>query len=184
MISVLLAAMIAGQSKVEISGSATWNNKPAGDAVVWLEGGSDDIKPLGSFNVRQKNKEFIPHIGVVPAGTKVSFPNEDTILHNVFAEYNAKKFDLGLFPKGRSKDVTFDKQGLVAVLCNIHPEMSCYLMVVESNYYTKTDKKGAFKLTGVKPGKYTLHVWHESRATGAVTFSADKTQSVTVALKR
>lgn len=184
MISVVLAAALAGQSKVEISGKAVWNDKPARDALVWLEGGSEETKPLAQFNVRQKDKKFVPRIAAIPAGTKVNFPNEDTILHNVFAEYNAKKFDLGLFPKGRSKEVTFDKPGLVAVLCNIHPEMNCYLMVVDSNHYTKTDKNGAFTLAGIKPGKYTLKAWHESRATASINVSADKTQTITVTMKR
>lgn len=184
MIAVLFASMIMAPPRVQVSGIVSWNGKPARDAVVWLEGGGEKIAPLKKLEIRQKDKKFDPHISVVSSGTKVGFPNEDQILHNVFAEYNAKKFDLGLFPKGRSKEVTFDKSGLVAVLCNIHSEMSCFIMVVDSNHFTKTNSKGEFLLKDIPTGEYVLKSWHESRATAKKSIGAAKSLEVSVNLAR
>lgn len=92
----------------------------------------------------------------------MSFPNNDTILHNVYAQFEAKRFDLGLYPKGQSKSQVFDKPGVVSVRCNIHSQMSAYIVVVETPYYAVTDDKGRFHLSGIAPGTYQLHLWHES----------------------
>jgi hypothetical protein len=101
---------------------------------------------------------------VVPAGSTVGFPNRDDIFHNVFAEYNAKKFDLGMYPKGQTRSVVFDKSGIVSVLCNVHSSMSAYVVVVDSGHYGKTDGHGSLTLTGVPTGNYEVQAWHESGA--------------------
>jgi hypothetical protein len=114
--------------------------------------------------VDQRNKMFIPHVSVVTQGTTVQFPNDDTVFHNVFAYFQAKKFDLGMYPHGASKSVHFDKAGLVVLQCNIHSDMSAYIMVVDTPYYAVTDAQGRFHIANVPDGTYTLHAWHESGA--------------------
>ncbi len=131
------------------------------ESVVYLEG-KKKSEPMEKAIVDQRSKLFIPHVSVVTRGTTVQFPNNDTIFHNVFAYYDAKKFDLGNYPRGASRSVTFDKTGLVAILCNLHSEMSAYIMVVDTPYFAITDKQGRFRIHNVPPGDYTLHVWHES----------------------
>ncbi len=135
--------------------------RPAAHCVVYLEG-APHAKPLPHAVIDQRDRRFIPHISVVTVGTEVSFPNNDTIFHNVFADYDAKRFDLGMYARGQTKHQTFPKPGLVALMCSVHPDMSAYIMVVDTPYYTVADAKGSFELNGVPPGDYNLRVWHES----------------------
>jgi plastocyanin len=138
------------------------NGKPAANAVIWLTGGNKKAEPLTNAVMDQRGKTFLPHVLVVTRGTKVAFPNSDTIMHNTYAQFEAKRFDLGLYPKGQVKYQSFDKTGVVAVRCNIHAGMSAYVVVVETPYYATTDAKGSFEIPNVAPGTYQLHVWHES----------------------
>jgi plastocyanin len=118
-------------------------NGGAREAVIYLEGGQKAV-PLPHAMVDQRNKTFVPHVSVVTVGTTVRFPNDDTVFHNVFAYFQAKRFDLGIYPRGASKSETFDKPGLVALLCNIHSNMSAYIVVVDTPYYAVSDSSGRF----------------------------------------
>lgn len=159
MLSATLAILLTAQG-ANIVGTVTDGGKPVKDAIVWLPsvGKSKPVKAA----VIQKDKRFSPRISVVPLDSTVTFPNRDDIFHNVFAEYNAKNFDLGMYPKGQTRDVVFNRTGLVSVLCNVHAGMNAYIMVVDSAYFTKTDGKGLFKLSNVPAGKITIEAWHES----------------------
>jgi len=154
-----------------VTGKATLTRGAAREAVVYLEGGPP-ASPLAHAMVDQREKMFEPH--VVTRGTTVRFPNDDTIFHNVFAYFKAKKFDLGMYARGATKSITFDKTGLVVLLCNVHSDMSAYIMVVDTPFYAVTDAQGRFRMPNVPPGAYTLHAWHESGAeqTRAVTVGA------------
>ena len=167
-LGVLPAAQAAG-----LSGSVTLPGGKGRGAVVYLEGGAH-AAPLAHAVVDQRDKMFQPHISVVTRGTTVRFPNDDTLFHNVFAFFQAKKFDLGMYPRGATKTVTFDKTGLVVLLCNVHSDMSAYIMVVDTPYYAVADGQGRFRVPNVPPGTYTLHAWHESGAqtTRTVTVNA------------
>ena len=162
-IAVLAAfALCATATASDVSGQIELiSGRPAGNAVIYLEGGPRPA-PLARYVVDQRNREFIPHVSVVTIGTTVDFPNNDTVFHNVFAEYQAKRFDLGMYPRGSSKHQTFDKPGVVAMMCSVHSEMGAYIIVVDTSYYAVADKHGLFLIKDVKPGKYTLKVWHES----------------------
>ncbi len=149
-----------------LSGQVTLGRGHARDVVVYLES-DKKAAPLPRAIIDQRDKTFIPHVTVVTAGTTVQFPNHDFVFHNVFAYFNAKKFDLGMYPRGATKTVTFDKKGLVSLLCNIHSEMSAYILVVDTPYYAVTDKQGRYQIKDVPAGTYVLHAWHESGA-GAV----------------
>ena len=159
-------------------------DRAARQAVVTLEG-NEKSAPLAGAMVDQRDKLFAPHVSIITVGTTVSFPNNDTVFHNVFAYFNAKKFDLGVYPRGSTKKVRFDKKGIVALLCNVHSEMSAYIYVADTPYYAVTDKQGRFDIRHVPPGTYTLRVWHESGAvlneTVTVTASGAPT---TLRLKR
>lgn len=86
------------------------------------------------FVVDQHNKSFV-HNGAtisklsIALGDTVRFKNEDPFFHNIFSLSDLKTFDLGSFPKGESKTVTFDKAGLIEIECAIHPEMLLELTV-------------------------------------------------------
>jgi hypothetical protein len=134
-------------------------------AVIWLEplAGTPALSFLshGHATLLQKNRTFIPHLLVIPAGSVVAFPNEDPFFHNVFSLFEGKRFDLGLYEAGSSKSVTFSKVGVSYIFCNIHPEMSAVVIALDTPLYTIADAKDSLLLRDIPPGDYKLHVWIE-----------------------
>jgi hypothetical protein len=98
---------------------------------------------------------------VILAGTKVRFPNSDQVRHNVFSPkpVDGKKLNFGTYPAGDSKEWTFTKPGPVNLLCNIHFEMSAWIVVVETPYYAMVDLQGNYVIKNVPPGNYSLTAW-------------------------
>jgi plastocyanin len=132
--------------------------------VVWLTPLKRAVEPpktTHEYRLTQKDKQFEPHLLVVPQGSEVQFPNKDPFFHNVFSLHEGVRFDLGLYESGTSKKVRFSKPGVSFIFCNIHPEMSAVVMVMNSPYYATTDAKGAFSIADVPPGDYQLSIWYE-----------------------
>ena len=117
--------------------------------------------PAGHARMDQRNEEFIPHVLAVTVGTVVDFPNDDTKFHNVFSLSRVKTFDLGRYPVGHSKSVTFDKSGIVPISCDIHTHMGAYILVFNHPYFAVADEDGRYSIANVPPGTYTLKVWSE-----------------------
>ena len=134
-------------------------------AVLWLEPlpGTDAgaFTPRGHYTLLQKNRMFIPHLQVVPVGTAVAFPNADPFFHNVFSLFDGKRFDLGLYEAGSTKSVTFSREGVSYIFCNIHPEMSAVVLALSTPLYAIADSGNAFTLADVPSGSYKLHIWIE-----------------------
>ena len=144
------------------SGTVTFaNGKPAANAVVFLQGGPKPT-PMSNVVIDQRDHKFIPHVSVVTVGTNVRFPNNDAVFHNVFTEYHAAHFDLGMYPRGKSKFQTFDRAGVAVLMCTVHSEMSAYVVVVDTPYFATADGKGRFTIPNVPAGKYHAQVWHEN----------------------
>ncbi len=144
---------------------------PHGDgavtAVLWLEPiGNKPFTPFapeapGHYTLMQKNKMFSPHLLVVPLGSKVLFPNQDPFFHNVFSLFDGRRFDLGLYEAGKTKEITFSREGVSYIFCNIHSEMSAVIIALSSPLYSVADAKGKFALAGVPEGEYEMHIWAE-----------------------
>lgn len=134
-------------------------------AALWLVPVHPVPRPVPpvrtSYTLVQKDKQFHPHLLVVPTGSVVRFPNEDPFFHNVFSQFNGKRFDLGLYEAGSSKNVTFSREGVSYIFCNIHPEMSAVVIALNTPYFSTTDDHGYFRLHDVPAGSYALHVWIE-----------------------
>jgi hypothetical protein len=134
-------------------------------AVVWLEPieGTPALPfpPHGRYTLLQKDRMFIPHLLVVPVGSVVTFPNADPFFHNVFSLFDGKRFDLGLYETGSSKEVVFSREGLSYIFCNIHPEMSAVVLTLSTPLYAVADREGRLVLHNVPPGTYTVKVWTE-----------------------
>ena len=137
---------------------------PAG-AVVWLkrlDGRTPSVAPASGRFITQRKKVFLPHVSVVPVGTTVEFRNDDHIYHNAFSLDKPNDFDAGIRATGSTFKRTFAKAGPVEVLCNIHASMNAFVIVVDSPYFTKVRRSGAFSIPKVPPGQYDLSVWHEA----------------------
>ncbi len=134
-------------------------------AVVWLEPlpGTPALSfvPQEHYTLLQKNRTFIPHLQVIPVGSVVQFPNADPFFHNVFSLFEGKRFDLGLYEAGSSKSVTFQREGVSYIFCNIHPEMSAVVLALSTPLYAIADAKDSFVLRNIPPGDYKLHLWIE-----------------------
>jgi plastocyanin len=140
----------------------------AGNVVLWLTsvGGAalPSLPPQPDANrprLVQKNKSFEPHVLVVPVGSSVEFPNRDPFFHNVFSLFEGKRFDLGLYEAGSTRNVVFDKPGISYIFCNIHSEMSAVVIAVSSPYYGISDRSGRVAIPHVPSGRYTLKIWYE-----------------------
>jgi hypothetical protein len=131
--------------------------------------------------MNQKDKTFVPHILAIQAGTTVSFPNSDPIFHNAFSSFDGKIFDVGLYPPGASRSVTFEREGVARVFCNIHSAMSAVIVVLRHPWFAISLRDGSFQIHNVPEGEYTLRVYHE-RAT--LTTLAALTHSITVKQER
>jgi plastocyanin len=113
------------------------------------------------YRMVQKNKRFEPQLLVVPLGSTVEFPNLDPFFHNVFSQFNGKRFDLGLYETGSSKGVRFDHEGVSYIFCNIHPEMAAVIVTLGTPYFSVSSNGGNVVLHGVPEGNYEMHVWAE-----------------------
>src|SRR5450631_2087809 len=134
-------------------------------AVYVEKGPAADAPGNVTASIEQRDRRFAPDLVVIPAGSSVSFPNFDPIFHNVFSLSKAKSFDLGNYPNGQSRTVTFPAPGLVAVYCHLHSNMSATIVVAPNHWATKADGKGGFTLADVPAGTYTVVAWHKTAGT-------------------
>ena len=138
----------------------------AENVVVWLTpvGAEPAAKfvPKQSPVLMQHNKSFQPHLLVVPVGAVVQFPNRDPFFHNVFSLFEGKRFDLGLYEAGTTRNVSFDRPGISFIFCNIHAEMSAIVVALDTPYYAVSNRKGEVVIPRVPPGQYTLRTWAET----------------------
>lgn len=156
-------------ARVEMAnGDKDARGKHAGNVVLWLTPmgapGPGWTLPAGSPELRlqQKNKSFEPHLLVVPVGSIVEFPNRDPFFHNVFSLFEGKRFDLGLYEAGSTRNVRFDKAGISYIFCNIHAEMSAVIIALDTPYHGVSSPRGEVVIPDVPPGRYMLHVWYET----------------------
>ena len=139
----------------------------SGESVVYVEAvaGKTFPAPAQHVVVDQKGLMFEPHIVAVLEGATVDFTNSDSVAHNVFwpAVSGNKKLghNLGTWPRGQKMSFKFDNAGVVPLLCNVHPEMSAYVIVSPTPYFATTDKSGEYKIENVPDGTYTVTAWHE-----------------------
>jgi len=139
----------------------------SGESVVYVDvvPGKTFPAPSQKAIVNQKNLLFHPSLMVVQQGTTVQFQNDDSVQHNVFwpsVGGNRKlAHNLGTWPQGEKREYRFDQAGVVPLLCNVHPEMSGYIIVSPTPYFAQTDASGNYKIDNVPDGKYTVVAWHD-----------------------
>jgi plastocyanin len=145
-------------------------------AAIWLtplHAASISAPATGkTYTLLQKNKMFTPHLLIVPVGSVVHFPNADPFFHNVFSEFEGRRFDLGLYEAGSSKEITFGREGISYIFCNIHPQMSAVVIALSTPFYSVEGPQGRFHIANVPADDYMLHVWVEGESQGAPNVSA------------
>jgi plastocyanin len=172
---LLLAAATATagtlRGRVEVVEKGGKASHPA-DAVVWVEGPKVSPPPSRTMIV-MKGKAFAPRVVIVPVGGDVEFPNQDPVLHNVFSVSGENRFDLELYKRPKSASWTFRHPGLVRVYCNIHPQMSAFVLVRDNPFWARPGGDGRFEIAEVPAGEWVLKAWHER--------SGESSQPLTVA---
>jgi hypothetical protein len=128
-------------------------------AAVWIDGESPSALPPERPVLSQRNVQFSSPLIVVVVGQTVDMPNEDDVAHNVYSSSPAKPFNLGIYPKGGTRQVTFDRVGTVEVRCSIHRRMSTRIVVVPNLHYAVTEIGSRYQITNVPAGDYRLHAW-------------------------
>ena len=153
----------------------------AKSAVVYLKDAPMDREVTGTLDNHQM--AFVPHILVATAGAKITFTNSDPFPHNVFSPDN-EKWDLGMIPAHGTHEKQFEKPGTYTVLCNIHPNMKAYIIVVPSSYFATADKGGELVIHDVPAGKYKLVAWAPGVKSEEQDVAVDGDKTVAVTLHR
>lgn len=159
------------------------------DVVVYIEevNGNNYPAPEEHGTVDQLNLTYVPHVIAVQKGTILDFPNSDMVRHNVFSPPECcKQFNLGTYDVGVVKHVTFDEVCDIPLLCNVHAEMSAFIVVLDNPYFSVTGRDGVFKIENVPPGTYKVSAWQEKlrTVTKDVTVESGKASNVDFNLKK
>jgi hypothetical protein len=150
---------VRGRVTLAVEGARLSDARPV---VVFLDAPDGRLyypMPTDVPKISQKNATFSPGFLLIAAGQSVLMPNDDTIFHNVFSYSKPNELDLGLYPKGESKTVTFDHPGVVRIYCSIHESMNALIFVAPSPYHEIVRASGAFEIRAVPPGRYRLRTW-------------------------
>jgi plastocyanin len=169
-LAVLASTAHAGGRVVGKVSVTDANGKPtAADVIVYVVGFTEQAPTnTPGATIAQKGRTFVPDLVAITVGQSVSFPNGDAFLHNVFSQSPARKFDLGSFKKGETKDKQFPTPGVIDVYCNIHPEMAATILVVPNRRHTRAAADGTFTIEGVPAGTWTVFAYAR-RATKPVS---------------
>jgi plastocyanin len=130
-------------------------------AVFLEDPGLKKANPVQA-DIVQESLHFVPDFLVIPLGSTVSFPNSDPVFHNVFSLSKVREFDLGYYPAGQTRKVTFHQPGIVQVYCHLHAHMNAAILVAPNAWYARPRHDGTFSLPEVPPGVHTVVVWHKS----------------------
>jgi plastocyanin len=166
--NMLFALAVAGAASPLVAAPFTVrvvdaSGRPVRDAVVTLRpagAAAHAAKAGGHFAVSQRGLKFQPFLTIVPVGSNVSFPNFDPTKHHVYSFSPAKKFELKLFAKDQSRTVNFDKPGVVALGCNIHDQMSAYIVVTDSAWTARTNAQGIVSFADAPNAPARLSIFH------------------------
>jgi plastocyanin len=164
--AVLLAPSAAAQGAV--SGRVSIQEKPGGTTkdfdgtVVYLVSrGAPAHFAQVKAQMAMDGRQFTPRVRVVTTGSTVEYANQDPFSHNIFSTAPGAAFDLGIYGHGITKSTQFRKPGAYPVYCNIHAQMTAFVVVVSTPYYAQAGADARWRVASVPAGQWELHVWHE-----------------------
>ncbi|MEP7099700.1 MAG: methylamine utilization protein [Burkholderiales bacterium] len=142
---------------------------PLVDAVALLEpaSGKVAVKPMADAEISQAKRQFAPRVTVITTGTRVSFPNFDTVRHHVYSFSPIQTFELKLYAGVPGVPVVFDKPGIAVLGCNIHDTMAAWVVVADTPWSARSAANGQARIESVPPGNYKLRLWHPGLPAGA-----------------
>lgn len=136
--------------------------------VVYVENvPGEHAPPEEPVEMDQVKLAFTPHVLPIVRGTTVRFLNGDPLLHNVMwlasKDGAYSNNNLGTWGKGASRSFTFEEEGHVVILCNVHPEMEAHVVVLPNPFFAVVGKEGTYEIENVPPGSYTVTTWYPDR---------------------
>jgi plastocyanin len=131
---------------------------PPNGGVVYLEDAPKEPGEAMAATVNVDHKSFSPPITVISTGGMVTFGNTDPLPHHVFSP-DLQNWDTGILKKGETRARRFDTPGPVSLLCNIHPEMLGYVLVIPSSSYGRIGTDGRYVIPNVHAGTYRATAW-------------------------
>ncbi len=160
MLGLLLRMAPAAAASLAISVQLP-DGRPLVDAVVTVQPLGKKLPPPAPIHsvMDQVNRMFMPEVVVIPVGSSVSFPNSDSVSHQIYSFSPAKRFQLPLYHGKPYPPVPFDHAGIVILGCNIHDWMIGYIDVTDAPFYGTTDARGAWSAQ-LPAGRYQITVWH------------------------
>jgi plastocyanin len=189
LVALLLAPALAAAEGATVRGKVTVldGGKPRADAsgVLVYVTGFEEAPPATVPELRQKGRQFQPALLAITAGQSVAFPNADPFFHNVFSLSPARRFDLGQFKLGESKQKEFPRPGVIEVYCNIHPEMAATILVLPNRRFVRAGADGSFTIPGVPDGKWAIFAYDrqaEKPARGEIVVARGSAAPVTLSL--
>lgn len=133
--------------------------------------------PTTAVALDQNGCHYKPHVLGAQVNQKISITNSDPTQHNIHPtpkqnpEWNQTQ-SAGQGPIER----TFARpEVLIPVKCNQHPWMKAYIGVMRHPFFKVSGEDGAYEISGVPAGTYTVVAWREGGANGT-----EKTMQVTV----
>ncbi len=126
--------------------------------VVYVEDAPKQPGVATTAKVEIFKREFRPKISVVTTGGVVTFTNREALTHHIFSP-DIRDWDTGYLREGETSTRRFENVGAYSLLCNIHPEMLGYVLVIPSTYYARVTPGGEYVISGVPAGTYALTAW-------------------------
>lgn len=143
-----------------IEGKVAMPGGDVDDVYVYVDGLRGPPARGKTIEIKQQDRQFSPRHAVVQAGTTATFPNMDSVFHNVFSTSPRNSFDLGTYRAGdKVKSVTLTSPGVVDVFCNMHQRMSASILVLPNAMFAKVRPDGTFRIEGVPVGARKLVAW-------------------------
>jgi plastocyanin len=152
-------AASAGSLNLTVSDA---NGAPLTDAVALLEPatGKAVVKPMPDVEISQAKRQFSPRVTLITTGTKATFPNFDTVRHQVYSFSPIKTFELKLYAGVPGAPITFDKPGIAVLGCNIHDNMAAWVVVSDTPWFARSTADGHAHIDAIPAGNYKLRMWH------------------------
>jgi plastocyanin len=137
------------------------DGRPLPNAVVTVQPIGRKLPPPAPSHavMDQMHRMFVPEVLVVALGSTVSFPNSDSVSHQIYSFSPPKRFQLPLYRGKPYPPVLFDHTGIVILGCNIHDWMIGYIEVTDAPFYGTTDARGTWSAQ-LPAGRYQITVWH------------------------
>ena len=142
----------------------------------------DFTPPAEPLVFEQRGCVFAPHVGAVMAGQPIEVRNDDPVLHNVRAQSKlGQSFNIAQPVQGMKTTKVMKKPEVgIPLKCDVHFWMTAYLHVLAHPFFAVTGEDGAFTLSGLPPGTYTLEAWHSALGTRQATVTVQGAETQTV----